>query len=426
MIRSEVRRAPSPRHSPQHLADAARPPQVHCQGGKGRTGTFCAALLLWTRFCSTADEALQAFARRRTDPRLDRRHLQGVDSPSQKRYVGYLERVVRGHDCAAPRRTLLTGVTLVSPPPAGRAAAARRGGGGPAAWVAFVVECFGSVQYDDGKRHGGAALPAADAGGGAEMCFLLEDAPMVAGDVTVRFFVFDEPPAPGQGAELGPGGRTARYGGAVGRQLCFATVHTSFHADGCVGFGRAEVDGAYNKPERVFPADFALELALDAGSADAPAAPPPPLPPKGPGLHRASSTPAGHGANGAGGRGHDRAPAGLGGASAVVGEGNGTAQANGGWVPYGLSVGRRLLRLHDAVRDIFAAACPMPIVFRCGECMWKDGEGDGGGARRLFLVVHGVGEYAPATKGERAQRINRGDSIARLQVGVGDDLMGQM
>jgi hypothetical protein len=58
--------------------------QVHCQGGKGRTGTFCSALLLWTGFCKTAEEALDVYARRRTDPRLGiRRPLQGVTSPAQ-------------------------------------------------------------------------------------------------------------------------------------------------------------------------------------------------------------------------------------------------------------------------------------------------------------------------------------------------------
>lgn len=101
---------------------------------------------------------------------------------------------------------------------------------------------------------------------------------------------------------------------------------------------------------------------------------------------------------------------------------NGSAAAaavvNCGLVPYGLSVGRRLLQLHEAVREIFAAACPIPQVFRSGDRMWCEGnsEGDSRGARRLFLIVSGVAEYAPAAKAERTQRINRGDSIARLQV----------
>jgi hypothetical protein len=38
---------------------------VHCRGGKGRTGTFCSSLLLWTKTCRTANEALAEFVSRR-------------------------------------------------------------------------------------------------------------------------------------------------------------------------------------------------------------------------------------------------------------------------------------------------------------------------------------------------------------------------
>ena len=40
---------------------------VHCQGGKGRTGTFCAALQMWTDFKHCAKASLDYFAQRRTD-----------------------------------------------------------------------------------------------------------------------------------------------------------------------------------------------------------------------------------------------------------------------------------------------------------------------------------------------------------------------
>ena len=98
--------------------------QVHCKGGKGRTGVAIASLLLLTGHRKTADEALELFASRRTadyDPRraLDgadedlphtetaeefrdvnsgdqKKCNQGVDGPSQKRYVHYLEAIVYG------------------------------------------------------------------------------------------------------------------------------------------------------------------------------------------------------------------------------------------------------------------------------------------------------------------------------------------
>jgi len=39
---------------------------VHCQGGKGRTGSFCSSLMLWTGLFTTAGESLGYFAQRRT------------------------------------------------------------------------------------------------------------------------------------------------------------------------------------------------------------------------------------------------------------------------------------------------------------------------------------------------------------------------
>ena len=241
--------------------------QVHCQGGKGRTGTFCAALLLWTGFSYTANEALDIFARRRTDPRLGRRrNLQGVDSPSQRRCIKYLESALQQEKLVfppAPRRTLLTCVTLASPP-------SRRSSTGGVARVCFIVECCGTVQYDRGKRHGGTPLP--DRGhkssgkrkSGGQLRFELEDATFVAGDVTVRFFLFDEDgPSPQHGAEVGPGGRTVRYGDLVGRQLCFVTFNTAYHGNGENHFASNEVDGAYDKAEQDFPADFAIIITLN-------------------------------------------------------------------------------------------------------------------------------------------------------------------
>ncbi len=91
------------------------------------------------------------------------------------------------------------------------------------------------------------------------------------------------------------------------------------------------------------------------------------------------------------------------------------------WLPYGLGVGRRRLLLHAAVEAVFAAACPELVVFRRGERMWGDGDsGIGCGGRQLCLIVDGVAEYAAAHAetgwSEPPPWINRGDSLARLQV----------
>jgi hypothetical protein len=67
---------------------------VHCRGGKGRTGSVCCAWLLYTRDAVDADDALAAFALARTELGLNARRLQGVDTPSQKRYVHQMGRLL--------------------------------------------------------------------------------------------------------------------------------------------------------------------------------------------------------------------------------------------------------------------------------------------------------------------------------------------
>lgn len=69
---------------------------VHCRGGKGRTGSFCCSWLLYTKEAEDAEDALNFFALRRTD--LEKKRLskvQGVETPSQVRYVGYVDRLLR-------------------------------------------------------------------------------------------------------------------------------------------------------------------------------------------------------------------------------------------------------------------------------------------------------------------------------------------
>ena len=95
-------------------------------------------------------------------------------------------------------------------------------------FVTLVVESNGFIDYDYGKAGGIMKLekmhPETD-----EWEFELGSPGIaVKGDISVRFFYFDEKPelsAKSQ-AELGPGGRTIKYGTAVGNMLCFVSFHT--------------------------------------------------------------------------------------------------------------------------------------------------------------------------------------------------------
>lgn len=80
---------------------------VHCKGGKGRTGTMISMWLLESKVCKTAQEALNMFGERRTD--LDKGNkFQGVETPSQSRFVEYYEKILDVYNGDLPPRRELT------------------------------------------------------------------------------------------------------------------------------------------------------------------------------------------------------------------------------------------------------------------------------------------------------------------------------
>ena len=83
-----------------HEADRAACIAVHCKGGKGRTGVFVCAWLIYSGFSASADEAMAWFAAQRTG--AGARAAQGVSQPSQRRYVRYLEAALRAGGYATP------------------------------------------------------------------------------------------------------------------------------------------------------------------------------------------------------------------------------------------------------------------------------------------------------------------------------------
>ncbi|CAG5129477.1 unnamed protein product, partial [Candidula unifasciata] len=65
---------------------------IHCKGGKGRTGTMICIWLIDSGLLENAQESLEYFRDRRTDLSKGST-FQGVETPSQSRYVGYYERL---------------------------------------------------------------------------------------------------------------------------------------------------------------------------------------------------------------------------------------------------------------------------------------------------------------------------------------------
>lgn len=76
--------------------DPANIVAIHCKGGKGRTGTMTCAYLLYSRRQPDADSAMTHFGRMRTSDSA--KSFQGVESPSQGRYLKYFDRLLKTID----------------------------------------------------------------------------------------------------------------------------------------------------------------------------------------------------------------------------------------------------------------------------------------------------------------------------------------
>ncbi|EAX08221.1 transmembrane phosphoinositide 3-phosphatase and tensin homolog 2, isoform CRA_c [Homo sapiens] len=79
---------------------------IHCKGGKGRTGTMVCALLIASEIFLTAEESLYYFGERRTN-KTHSNKFQGVETPSQNRYVGYFAQVKHLYNWNLPPRRIL-------------------------------------------------------------------------------------------------------------------------------------------------------------------------------------------------------------------------------------------------------------------------------------------------------------------------------
>uniref|UniRef100_A0A8C6SWQ5 Transmembrane phosphatase with tensin homology n=1 Tax=Neogobius melanostomus TaxID=47308 RepID=A0A8C6SWQ5_9GOBI len=71
-------------------ADSKNIIAIHCKGGKGRTGTMVCTWLIDSDQFESAQDSLEYFGERRTDKSQSCK-FQGVETPSQSRYVGYYE-----------------------------------------------------------------------------------------------------------------------------------------------------------------------------------------------------------------------------------------------------------------------------------------------------------------------------------------------
>ncbi|XP_040589454.1 phosphatidylinositol 3,4,5-trisphosphate 3-phosphatase TPTE2-like isoform X2 [Mesocricetus auratus] len=79
---------------------------IHCKGGKGRTGTMVCACLIASEVALNAKESLYFFGERRTDKSSSSK-FQGIETPSQNRYVKYFEKLKVSYQWILPSRKIL-------------------------------------------------------------------------------------------------------------------------------------------------------------------------------------------------------------------------------------------------------------------------------------------------------------------------------
>ncbi|XP_022691317.1 phosphatidylinositol 3,4,5-trisphosphate 3-phosphatase TPTE2-like [Varroa jacobsoni] len=83
-------------------ADPANVIAIHCKGGKGRTGTLICMLLINNNVFESAKESLEYFGEVRTDLTVGTK-FQGVETPSQNRYVEYFEQIKNNFNMIVPK-----------------------------------------------------------------------------------------------------------------------------------------------------------------------------------------------------------------------------------------------------------------------------------------------------------------------------------
>ncbi|XP_036360548.1 phosphatidylinositol 3,4,5-trisphosphate 3-phosphatase TPTE2-like isoform X1 [Octopus sinensis] len=84
---------------------------VHCKGGKGRTGTIICVWLIDCGLFQEAKDVLEYFGDRRTDLSVGKM-FQGVQTPSQSRYVGYFEKMKQDYNGKLPEKKELNLISI--------------------------------------------------------------------------------------------------------------------------------------------------------------------------------------------------------------------------------------------------------------------------------------------------------------------------
>lgn len=151
---------------------------IHCKGGKGRTGTMICTWLIDSDQFESAQDSLEYFGERRTDKSRSCK-FQGVETPSQSRYVGYYEimKTKFNRQLPPPKSLKIKSIRIHSIAGVGK-------GDGSDLKVKIIVRKEQVFECVCAKQENCAVFP--DVGSNAAV-ISLQNGPVVDGDVKVMF-----------------------------------------------------------------------------------------------------------------------------------------------------------------------------------------------------------------------------------------------
>lgn len=212
---------------------------IHCKGGKGRTGTIICVWLVECGIFEDAKGSLDYFGDRRTDLSVGSK-FQGVETPSQSRFVGYFEKVKKLYNGELPPRKELK-------------------------ITSFKIESIAGVGNGDGSdlrielRVDGLLIFEADVAQSINceckhdrekdcITITLKNAPVIADDVKVRFF----------------SSVPKKFPKIYDHCAFYFWFHTTFIENNKLRLPRDEIDNPHKKQaHKVFRENFAIEVNFE-------------------------------------------------------------------------------------------------------------------------------------------------------------------
>ncbi|CAH2224989.1 phosphatidylinositol 3,4,5-trisphosphate 3-phosphatase TPTE2-like [Pelobates cultripes] len=211
---------------------------IHCKGGKGRTGTMVCTYLVDCDQFESAKESLDYFGERRTDTSVSTK-FQGVETPSQSRYVTYYEIIKNKYQLQLPpeKKLKIRSIRIHS-----------IGGVGKSNGSDLKVQILSkqTVVFKCVCETQEYCKLFFDAGSNSTV-ISLEECPIISGDIKIRF--------------------ESNAGLPKGYDDCpfYFWFNTSFIENNRLYLSKNELDNPHKeKSGKIFKDDFAVELNFDS------------------------------------------------------------------------------------------------------------------------------------------------------------------